>query len=68
MNKDTHAGEIDLLVGDADGFILLYHDIISSFVEADNYEISNKPSPRKLHWHRGPVSAVRWSRDGMFPI
>ncbi|KAI9039256.1 WD repeat protein [Aspergillus affinis] len=63
----SRAGEVDLVLGDIYGSILLYHDIIGSF-EEDNSEMSRKPAPRRLHWHRGPVSAVRWSRDGNYII
>lgn len=59
---------IDLILGQADGCILIYHNILSFNASSkDGREGRKSFSPRKLHWHRGPVNAVRWSRDGMFP-
>lgn len=58
------AGEVDVVLGELNGSILLYHDILSAFDEG-HYEALRNPSPRRLHWHRETVNAVRWSRDGM---
>lgn len=52
---------IDIAVGQADGPILLYHDIVGSIGGG-----GRALAPRRLHWHRGAVNVVRWSRDGMF--
>ncbi|PLB49553.1 WD domain protein [Aspergillus steynii IBT 23096] len=62
----SRAGQVDLVLGEANGSILLYHDIISSF--ENHSEVSRNPAPRRLHWHRGSVNAVRWSRDGNYII
>ena len=52
---------VDLAVGQVGGYILAYQDILSTlFIQPGE----KKSSPRKLHWHRGAVSSVRWSRDG----
>lgn len=56
-------GPIDLVVGQADGSILVYHDAVNFFLESKE---GRGGAPRRLHWHRGPVNAVRWSRDGTF--
>lgn len=58
---------IDLILGQADGSILIYHNALSSNTSnKDGRESRKSLAPRRLHWHRGPVNAVRWSRDGMF--
>lgn len=54
---------VDLVVGESGGSILIYHDIVNTLFGRNT---DNKTSPRKLHWHRGSVGAVRWSRDGTF--
>ncbi|KAL4991725.1 WD40-repeat-containing domain protein [Aspergillus falconensis] len=48
--------EFGLALGGADGSILVYH-ILGSAI---------KNPPRRLHWHRDPVTAVRWSKDGNY--
>jgi NET1-associated nuclear protein 1 (U3 small nucleolar RNA-associated protein 17) len=53
---------IDLVVGESGGSILIYQDILNTLFGRN---ADKKSSPRKLHWHRGPVSTVRWSMDGM---
>lgn len=57
------ADAVDLLVGESGGAIVIYHDIVDTLFGRDTHK---KPSPRKLHWHRGSVSTVRWSNDGAF--
>lgn len=56
---------VDLVVGESDGSILIYHDIVNTIFGCNT---DKKASPRKLHWHRGPVSTVRWSKDGTFAL
>lgn len=61
--KDSgNTQSIDLVIGQADGSILVYHDAVRFFL--GNKE-GRGSAPRRLHWHRGRVNAVRWSRDGM---
>ncbi|KAL4756165.1 WD repeat protein [Aspergillus foveolatus] len=50
--------EFDLALGGADGSILIYHILGSTL----------KNPPRRLHWHRDPVTAVRWSKDGNYVL
>ncbi|KAL4743096.1 WD40-repeat-containing domain protein [Aspergillus similis] len=50
--------EFDLALGGADGSILVYHILDSTI----------KNPPRRLHWHRDPVTAVRWSKDGNYVL
>lgn len=56
---------VDLVVGESGGSILIYQDILNSLFGRNT---DKKFSPRKLHWHRGPVSTVRWSMDGTFRL
>ncbi|KAJ6104192.1 hypothetical protein N7523_010512 [Penicillium sp. IBT 18751x] len=55
---------VDLVVGESGGSIVIYQDILNSLFGPTD----KKVSPRKLHWHRGPVSTVRWSMDGNYII
>lgn len=54
---------IDLVIGEGNGSILIYQDISNTLF---GRSADKKSPPRKLHWHRGAVSTVRWSKDGMF--
>ena len=54
-------GSIDLVLGETNGSILIYHDIFNTLF---GRHADKKASPRKLHWHRGSVNVVRWSKDG----
>ncbi|KAL2824726.1 hypothetical protein BDW59DRAFT_172669 [Aspergillus cavernicola] len=56
--------EFDLALGGADGSILVYHNALGFFEIGGD----NKPAPRRLHWHRDSVRAVRWSKDGNYII
>ena len=53
---------VDLVLGDIGGSILIYQDILNTLFGRTS---DKKSSPRKLHWHRGSVNTVRWSKDGM---
>jgi NET1-associated nuclear protein 1 (U3 small nucleolar RNA-associated protein 17) len=66
------ADHIDLAVGDQDGVIWLFEDVLSSFarVEKTRKEAAKPETdlemlrPKRLHWHREAVASVKWSRDG----
>ncbi|KAJ5175507.1 uncharacterized protein N7482_001384 [Penicillium canariense] len=64
-NSEPSDTAVDLVVGETGGYILIYQDILNTLF-CRNAE--KKSSPRKLHWHRGAVSSVRWSRDGNYLI
>ncbi|KAL4801881.1 hypothetical protein BDV18DRAFT_154541 [Aspergillus unguis] len=65
-----HAAELkktlgfDLALGGADGSVLIYHDASNLLGTKGN----NHSAPRRLHWHRDPVTAVRWSRDSNYVL
>lgn len=54
---------IGLAVGESGGSILIYQNVLNTLFGKETSD--KKSSPRKLHWHRGPVNTVRWSKDGM---
>jgi NET1-associated nuclear protein 1 (U3 small nucleolar RNA-associated protein 17) len=54
---------IDLAVGESGGSILIYQNVLNTLFGKETSD--KKSSPRKLHWHRGSVNTVRWSKDGM---
>ncbi|KAJ5558121.1 hypothetical protein N7535_008334 [Penicillium sp. DV-2018c] len=59
-------GSVDLALGESGGSILIYQNVLNTLFGKD---ISVKrTSPRKLHWHRGSVNTVRWSKDGNYII
>lgn len=64
-NSVKGSDAVDLAVGESGGSILIFHDIVNTLF---GRHADNKTSPRKLHWHRGPVASVRWSKDGTFAL
>ncbi|RJE20870.1 hypothetical protein PHISCL_06793 [Aspergillus sclerotialis] len=65
--EGKRAEGIDLVLGVTDGPILIYHDFLRFFPnDTKGREGWKALSPRKLHWHRGPVNTVRWSKDGNY--
>ncbi|KAJ5806940.1 hypothetical protein N7474_010532 [Penicillium riverlandense] len=58
---------LDLAVGESGGSILVYQDVLNTlFGQESGRDMEKKSVARKLHWHRGPVNAVRWSKDGNY--
>lgn len=60
--------QLAFVIGEAGGSILIYQDVLSFLVSNEENRNSEKNfAPRRLHWHRGPVTALSWSRDGKSP-
>ena len=65
---------IDLAVGDQDGVVWLFEDILASLIKVEKaHKDASKTDtsqellrPKRLHWHREAVASVKWSRDGEF--
>ncbi|KAK6860179.1 hypothetical protein PG995_003815 [Apiospora arundinis] len=60
---------LDVVVGCARGGIFYYNDLLPQLRllhKATN--ITKSLQPRRLHWHRKAVHAVKWSRDGNYII
>lgn len=56
---------IEVVVGCARGSIFYYNDIVPQLRRLHASSGHKRPiQPRKLHWHRKAVHAVKWSRDG----
>ena len=66
---------LDLAVGDEEGVIYLFEDVISRFVAAEKSQkdASDKKvgpeslTPKRLHWHRTAVRSLKYSLDGKTP-
>jgi NET1-associated nuclear protein 1 (U3 small nucleolar RNA-associated protein 17) len=56
---------VDLVVGDVRGSIFLHNDLLANLMQAQDGKPGISLAPRKMHWHRQAVNAVKWSRDGM---
>lgn len=69
---EVERDHLDLAVGDEDGAIYLFEDVISRFVaversQKDKSERKIGPenlTPKRLHWHRSAVRSLKWSLDG----
>ncbi|KAH9906539.1 sporulation protein [Xylariomycetidae sp. FL2044] len=60
---------LDIAVGCARGPVFFYNDLLPQIrwlktSKSRNYSLQ----PRKYHWHRKAVHAVKWSRDGNYII
>ena len=56
---------IDIVVGCARGPVFLYNDILPQLqILSKGKSRDFSLQPRKYHWHRRAVHAVKWSRDG----
>ncbi|KAI9923452.1 hypothetical protein MW887_009313 [Aspergillus wentii] len=69
-SKDKKSPDhLDLVLGESNGSILIYSDVLNFFTaNEDSREGGKSPAPRRLHWHRGSVNTVRWSKDGNYVI
>lgn len=68
-------GHVDLAVGDQEGAIWLFEDVLSAYIRIEKTRKDGARSvdlemlrPKKLHWHRDAVGSVKWSRDGNYLI
>ncbi|KAH7400955.1 WD40-repeat-containing domain protein [Phaeosphaeria sp. MPI-PUGE-AT-0046c] len=66
---------LDLAVGDQEGAILLFEDILASFAAIESSlkgktrtDSAEDLRPKRYHWHRDAVGAVKWSPDGNYLI
>jgi NET1-associated nuclear protein 1 (U3 small nucleolar RNA-associated protein 17) len=58
---------VDVVVGDVRGTIFVHDDLLANLQSWGGKPVTT-PNPRKLHWHRQAVNAVKWSKDGMSPL
>jgi NET1-associated nuclear protein 1 (U3 small nucleolar RNA-associated protein 17) len=64
---------LDLAIGDEEGAVLLFENILSSFAAIEPSPRSEKSRtdsaesfrPKRFHWHRDAVGSVKWSLDGL---
>ncbi|KAI0392773.1 WD40 repeat-like protein [Xylariaceae sp. FL0594] len=60
---------VDIVVGCARGIIFAYSDVLPKIRALQNAgERHHALQPRKYHWHRRAVHAVKWSRDGNYIV
>ncbi|KAF2964080.1 hypothetical protein GQX73_g9497 [Xylaria multiplex] len=58
---------INLVIGCARGAVFAYSDLLPQIRLLDNPKRRHHTlQPRKYHWHRKAVHAVKWSRDGNY--
>ncbi|KAI0452680.1 WD40-repeat-containing domain protein [Xylaria acuta] len=69
QREASDAPVIDLVIGCSRGAVFIYNDLLPQI------RLLNTPKarhhalqPRKYHWHRKAVHAVKWSRDGNYII
>ncbi|KAI1137211.1 sporulation protein [Hypoxylon sp. FL0543] len=60
---------VEVVVGCARGAVLFYNDLLAQFRRLQSSKGHRSSlQPRKFHWHRRAVHAVKWSRDGHYII
>lgn len=66
--KSLLRDSLDVAVGGLKGAIHIYEDLLKKLFRREQAASKNGAmediASRKLHWHRNPVLAVRWSLDG----
>ncbi|KAI5917856.1 WD domain-containing protein [Camillea tinctor] len=60
---------VEIVVGCARGSVFLYNDLLPQLrLKNTSKNRQFALQPRKYHWHRRAVHAVKWSRDGNYII
>lgn len=65
----SDANGLNIVVGGFKGAIFIYEDILrrlKTMEDPVHKSINHQVNPRRLHWHRNSVAAVKWSTDGKF--
>lgn len=59
-------GKVDLVLGCARGFVLMYRNILKELrdLELSNSKQKRPPLPLRQHWHSRAVYSVKWLQDG----
>ncbi|KAI8628911.1 WD40 repeat-like protein [Xylariaceae sp. FL1651] len=69
QRETSDAPIVDLVIGCARGAVFAYSDLLPQIRLLDNPKTRRHAlQPRKYHWHRRAVHAVKWSRDGNYII
>lgn len=63
---------LDIAVGEDTGVVFLFENILATFAameknqkdKKDRVDNADTLRPKRLHWHRDAVGAVKWSLDG----
>lgn len=59
------AAVVDIVIGSARGVVFVYNDLLPQIRALHNSNTRHHAlQPRKYHWHRRAVHAVKWSGDG----
>ncbi|RYO82281.1 hypothetical protein DL766_000658 [Monosporascus sp. MC13-8B] len=65
QRKEGNEAVLDVVVGCARGAVFSYNDLLPQLRVLQNSKTRDfSLQPRKYHWHRKAVHAVKWSRDG----
>lgn len=68
INTTKTGSAVDVVVGLQDGAIIILDDILTWLTQKEKATKGIDRISRRLHWHRGAVSAVKWSRDGAWRL
>jgi len=58
---------LNIVIGGLKGAIFIYENILRKLIKKETVSKTSKMeeiNPRRLHWHRNAVAAVKWSADG----
>ncbi len=66
QHRAGNTPRVDIAIGLQSGEILLYEDLLFKLIGKEKKTAIVDISARILHWHRGAVSSVKWSRDGNY--
>lgn len=66
-SKRRNHKTIDLALGGVGGSVLVLYDALNCLPNVkEGHQNGELSAFRKFHWHRDPVRAVQWSRDGTY--
>ena len=60
--------DVDIAVGTDSGQLLICYNILQQMPVAISPSVRIAPKWIKLHWHRNPVGAAKWSLDGNYVL
>ncbi|OJJ48060.1 hypothetical protein ASPZODRAFT_129981 [Penicilliopsis zonata CBS 506.65] len=69
LNREEGIESVDLILGESTGSIAILYDLVRTVQTSQSgHENKKDRSLRRIHWHRGPVNTLRWSKDGHYVI
>ena len=69
--KAANCEGVDIAIAGYKGSIYIYEDLLARLIRKERFPskaTAGDITPRRLHWHRNSVLAVKWSLDGEYSL